>query len=153
PMKDQAMMEEFLGSLGIAVSNEDAEAMALDLPYNAYPLFHQQLAAKLGIPKRYYDRMDGDDVGLRAENVNYWLQHAKEDRNFLVRTLRPKDGEGPGMLRALLSDKYLILNNYDVVLTALKTMKDMGIRVDVLRADLSETNMYLSFQAPDVKID
>lgn len=101
----------------------DAEAKRViraghDMTFDRLPLFDSQLAGRIGIPKRYYDRMatDAKSIGLFADNVNHWLRHDDESRNFLFRTLRPDDG-GVGMARALLSDKYLLLNNYDLVLT------------------------------------
>jgi hypothetical protein len=94
---------------------------------------HLQLAEKLGIPKKYYDRMrEAGKIELLADNINTWLQ-GKERR--LLRIL-------DGRIRAILSDRYRIIDNYDLVFLALDEFKKKET-VEVYRIDLTETMLYL----------
>jgi hypothetical protein len=94
---------------------------------------HLQLAEKLGIPKRYYDRMrEAGKIELLAENINAWLE-GKERR--LLRIL-------DGKIRAILSDRYRIIDNYDLVFLALDEFKKKET-VEIYRIDLTETMLYL----------
>lgn len=63
---------------------------------------HDQLAEKVGIPAKYYQRMQADAPELLAENVNEWLH--RSEAKHLVRTL-------DGSARAVLSDRYRPLDN------------------------------------------
>jgi hypothetical protein len=94
---------------------------------------HLQLAEKLGIPKKYYDRMrESGKIELLADNINAWL-HGKERR--LLRIL-------DGKIRAILSDRYRIIDNYDLVFLALDEFKKKET-VEIYRIDLTETMLYL----------
>ena len=66
---------------------------------------HGQIAARLNVPKKYYDRMRVDAPDLLATNVNHWFN--KQDEHRLVRTL-------DGSIRAVLSAGYLCLDNWDL---------------------------------------
>ena len=105
-----------------------------------YPLTewaHTQLAEKMGIPMKYYNRMlEAQRFGLLADNVNAWI-HEKEQR--LIRIL-------DGNVRAILSDRYRPMDNYDLLFAALEEFKQHG--VDIHRCDLSETNMYVKVIQP-----
>lgn len=86
---------------------------------------HAHIAEKLSIPLRYYrDTMHGDHVGLRAHNVNYWT--GIDSRKVMLRTYTNPFG-GDGLLRALLSDKYAIIDNLDVTMACLAGIVQAGI--------------------------
>lgn len=94
---------------------------------------HGQLADKLGIPRRYYERMrNSGKPQLLADNINAWLE-GKERR--LIRIL-------DGKIRAILSDRYRIIDNYDLVFLALDEFKKKET-VEIYRVDLTETMLYL----------
>jgi len=94
---------------------------------------HLQLAEKLGIPKKYYDRMrEAGETELLADNINAWLE-GKERR--LLRIL-------DGKIRAILSDRYRIIDNYDLLFLALEEFKKKET-VEIFRVDLTETMLYL----------
>ncbi len=57
---------------------------------------HTQIAARLDIPAKYYNRMRNEALPLLAANVNEWF-HSKPERR-MVRTL-------DGRMRAFLSDR------------------------------------------------
>jgi hypothetical protein len=96
------------------------------------PIAHQQLATTLGIPKPYYDRMLSEDPGLLSTNVNYWLDAQPSRR--LVRTL-------DNSVRAILSDSYRPLDNFDLAEAVLPKIHDLDCRV--MSCDVTESRFYL----------
>ncbi|MEM2613921.1 MAG: hypothetical protein ABIM42_07530 [candidate division WOR-3 bacterium] len=104
--------------------------------YGEYPLAdwaHGQLADKLGIPRRYYERMrESGKHRLLAENINAWIS---ERERRLIRILDSR-------IRAILSDRYKIIDNYDLVFLTLDEFKRKGT-VEIFRIDLTETMLYL----------
>lgn len=82
-----------------------------------------QIADKLGIPVRYLRRLrERDRLDLYDTNVNGWLHGPTDtdlpepdDRSFLLRLFTPPQQKRPGVLRALVSDRYGIIDNLDVL--------------------------------------
>jgi hypothetical protein len=101
----------------------------------AWPLTewaHSQLAEKLEIPKRYYDRIrESKKFELLSENINAWLGGKRR----LIRIL-------DGKIRAILSDRYRIIDNYDLIFLALDEFKKKDT-IEIYRIDLTETMLYL----------
>jgi hypothetical protein len=94
---------------------DEANGIRLAIPeYGEFPLTdwaHNQLADKLGIPRKYHEKMRNSDKSeLLAENVNAWLGE-KERR--LIRILDRR-------IRAILSDRYRMMDNYDIVFFSLR---------------------------------
>lgn len=112
--------------------------------------FHSQVQEKLGIPAGYYGKMLSDAKGLLDENVNHWLK--AESKNFLVRTFE-KGAESYNTARALLSDRYSIIDNHEVLVEALSSLKETGLKVDIVNAELSDTRMYLKVVCPEVEVE
>ena len=106
-----------------------------------------QIADKLGIPLPYLRRIHADAVDLYDANVNGWL--ARTDRRFLIRVLR--GGNGSGVVRAVLSDKYSRIDHLDVLMAALDGIRDSGVPVVIDGADLSERRMSVRVYSPDVQ--
>jgi len=109
---------------------------------------HCQLSEKTKIPKRYYDRMrEEGQLDLLADNINTWLP-SKDKR--LVRVL-------DNNIRAIVSDRYKIMDNNDVLFATLeelqKIQEERGFRVDVKRSDLTEKNLYIKITSPDLSDD
>jgi hypothetical protein len=84
------------------------------------------------IPKPYYDRMLADAPELLARNVNHWF--ASRPARKLVRTL-------DGQCRAILSDSYRPLDNYDLANAVLPRLLDLGCRV--VSSEITESRFYL----------
>lgn len=117
--------------------------------YAPTELCHAQIAEKLGIPKGYYDRMMKDYPELLSYNINMWL--AKDERiKYLLRTFNVGT-ENMNIARALLSDRFKILDNWDVLHTALKAIKEMGVKVEITKACVTEKKMYLHVICPEVE--
>lgn len=113
---------------------------------------HSQVANKLEIPMGYYKRMKGDHPDLLALNINGWLSR-KEKTKYLLRTFNYGDENITNLCRAMLSDRYSILDNWDVLIAALEAIKNTGIHVDVVKAEVTERKMYLHIVAPEIHVD
>jgi len=116
---------------------DELYGLKLAIPdYGEYPLTdwaHGQLADKLGIPRKYYQRMlDPRKFQLLAENVNAW---PNDGGRRLIRIL-------DGKIRAVLSDRYRMMDNYDLVFLALEEFKRKET-VEIYRIDLTQTMLYL----------
>lgn len=140
-------LNQLLGGLGIARSN----AERISATFDPLPHFHAQTSDKLSIPKQYYDRMLRGNVKLLDANVNAWLPEAKE--NYLIRTFIDKDNQN-GIARALLSDRFNIIDNYDIMLACLAAIKDAGMKDQVVckDADITDTKLFMRFVNPHVEV-
>jgi len=105
---------------------------------------HGQIADKTGIPRKYYEKLrESEKNKLLAENVNSWLPE-KDKR--LVRIL-------DGNVRALLSDRYRVIDNYDIQTLAIEEflkIRNSGMNLDIQRLDLTETHMYIKALSKDL---
>lgn len=111
--------------------------------YGITNLARRQLAEKLKIPFTYFERMRTEQPGLLDHNVNTWLQTDSERR--MIRTL-------DGQVRAVLSDRYRRLDNYDLaenVLPILQRLADARFE----SVELTETKMYLKVITPRVEYE
>lgn len=129
-------------------------------------LADSQMAQRLGIPVDYLRRLRGERVDLYDANVNGWLHGSglptpddgeagmpewaqPDSRSFLVRTFRGDDN-GRGVARALLSDRFRIVDHLDVLVAALDGIREAGIEAHVSTADLTERRMYVKVDAPEI---
>lgn len=109
-------------------------------PLGIRPYAHKQLADHLGIPQRYYDRMQAEQPQLLAANMNTWLGADGQNRR-MVRTL-------DGQVRAVLSPKFRPLDNFDLAQSILPTLLEN--KVQILSSELTETRFYLKGILPDL---
>ncbi len=103
---------------------------------------HEQIAARLDIPKTYYDRMRTEAPALLAGNVNHWFQ--RSDKKFMLRTL-------DGNARALLSDRYRPLDNYDLAEAVMPILSDH--KWTIRDCDLTERKLYIKIVSTDLQAD
>jgi hypothetical protein len=83
-------------------------------------------------------------------NVTNWFSE-KNDNNFLLRTFIDKE-EKTGIARAILSDRYNVLDNYDVMLATLDAIRESGINVQIESGDITDTKFYMRFVCPDIEM-
>lgn len=103
------------------------------LTYSVSDVAHRQIADRLGIPFKYYDRMKLEYPDLLDRNINAWLQKNPEKR--MLRTL-------DGKLRAFLSDRYRRLDNLELVDHVLPVIAQMkGCSIE--SCDITETHLYM----------
>jgi hypothetical protein len=133
-------------------TDEDASRLYFDTdghdghaggPVNDYA--HNQIAQRLGIPKRYYDRMQTEAPALLDGNVNHWFHNKPEQR--MVRTLE-------GRVRAFLSNRYRRMDNYDLMERAvLPEFARFGDRLQFHVAALTDTRLYIRAILPELAMD
>lgn len=116
--------------------------------YSPTAIFDESVAGKLGIPTQYLRRTRNENVDLYDANINGWL--AQDDRAFMMRMFRGENGVG--VARAMLSDKYRIVDNFDVLTAALQALKDSDLEVDIDGCDLSERRMSVRIVAPQITV-
>lgn len=152
PIAGEQLAQDLASIPGVEVSGHGRTGRAT-LEYVPLRIAHDQLAARLGIPRKYYHRMHEDAPALLAENVNTWTTRA--GRNYLVRTFRPRpESDLPaGVLRAVLSDRYKVIDNLDLLYAVLDAIRKTGIDVNVRSCDLTSRRMYVSVSAPGVTFD
>jgi hypothetical protein len=93
---------------------------------------HDQIAEQAGIPTAYYRRMLAKEPALLAENVNTWF--AEEPQNRMLRTL-------DGKARALRSDKFRPLDNYELLEAALPALQASSL--DIVSCEVDERRLYV----------
>ncbi len=101
--------------------------------YAVGELAEQQIAARLQIPYKYYQKMRELYPALLEENVNGWLHRTPEKR--MIRIL-------DGHVRAFLSDRYRRLDHLELceaVLPIIQEMKDAEIK----SCEITEEHMYI----------
>ncbi len=110
---------------------------------DATEIAHEQIAARLDIPRSYYNRLKTQDKPLLAQNVNKWL-HAKPEQR-MVRTL-------DGKARAFLSDRYQRIDNFEIAsaaLPALPALMDTQARVE--STQITESKLYIKAVMPKIE--
>jgi len=137
------------------VLSEDG-VTAMDGRYRPTVVCDEGIAAKLDIPTAYLRRMREQRPDLYDANVNGWIYGGGDPdqadaRTFLLRTFKPGDPGETGIARALLSDRYAIMDHLDVLTSALDGVKAAGVEVSVDGADLTDRRMVVRVSAPDVK--
>jgi Domain of unknown function (DUF932) len=93
---------QLAGEYGVSIDMPGDDLVTLDVNKNA----HEQIGGRLGVPRKYYDRMRSDAPALLVSNVQHWFDAEPEKRMF-----RALDGK----LRAVLSDRYRRLDNFDLM--------------------------------------
>lgn len=136
--RQQTSKHDFLADTRKMRMSPDGKDLLLENQPSAFrdfpirDLCHSQIASRLKIPMKYYDRMRQDSPGLLADNVNHWFEHQPERR--MVRTM---DEEA----RAFLSDRYRPLDNYDMAEIVLPKIQEMECKV--MSCEITERRMYL----------
>ncbi len=95
---------------------------------------HGQMATRLGIPMRYYRRMQAEEPTLLAHNIDTWLR--KQGDRVMVRTL-------DGQVRAIMSDKYQPFDHNLMLNAALPALHEAGRNMEITSLVLTDRRMYL----------
>ena len=121
-------------SMQMTAVNENFDLVIGNTPFQLNENAHRQLGLQLKIPAPYYERMRAENPGLLMANVNGWFQQSPDTRR-MVRTL-------DGTARAILSDRYRRIDNYEVAQTVLPIISEMqGARIE--SCELTDTRMYI----------
>jgi hypothetical protein len=142
-------LSKLLLDTGISINENELEKIELSV----LDCCHTQIASRLDIPKKYYDKMLGNEryYHILDYNVTNWFSE-KNENNFLLRTFIDKE-QKTGIARAILSDRYNVLDNYDVMLATLDAIRESGINVQIESGDITDTKFYMRFVCPDIELD
>ena len=129
--------------------------------YRPTKVADEGMAGRLGIPTGYLRRMREERPDLYDANVNGWLHgtpHGEyladasphpDPRSFLVRGFRV-EGQA-GIARALLSDRYRIVDHLDVLTAALDGVRQAGADVEIEACDLTDRRMMVRIASPEIR--
>lgn len=114
-----------------------------------------QLASVSDIPVRYIRKLRGEHLELLDHNVNTVATDLQDkDKLVLIRLMYGLSDEFPeanGIVRAFLSSRYGIRDNYDTALAILDGMRDAGLGANNFRrADLTDDRLYMRVEAPEI---
>lgn len=111
--------------------------------HNLRPIAHAQIAERVGIPQRYYDRMLTEQPDLLAQNVNTWFVANPQRR--MVRLL---DGD----VRAFLSDRYQRIENDDIMRVVLPILLATP-GIEVMSTEVTESRLYIKAVTHSVRAE
>ncbi len=111
-------------------------------PFDIGTVFHNQIGEHLKIPRAYYSRMLSNAPVLLRRNVNHWL--AKDPSPRMIRTL-------DGRARAFLSDRYRVLDNYDLCQSVLPLFARH--KLEIVSAQVTEKRMYIKAVDPKLRAE
>lgn len=115
------------------------EVKELDV-FGVREVAHEQIAATLGIPGAYYQRMRAEAPHLVTWNVNAWLSKAPAQERLLR-----INGTS---LRAWLSGRYRPLDNDSVIETLGPIFEKYGDGLEVMSCELTERRLYIKIAYP-----
>lgn len=103
----------------------------------------RQMAEKLGIPFKYFERMRDEQPRLLDNNVNTWLQCSGETR--MIRAL-------DGHVRAVLSNRYHRRDNFELAKAVIPILRDLpDARVE--SCALTPDKLYIKVVTPRVEYE
>lgn len=104
---------------------------------------HRQIAQRVGIPQKYYNRMTQEAPELLVRNVKHWFDNKPERR--MIRTL-------DGNARAFLSDRYRTLDNFDLATAVIPVLQEAdGIKI--VSTEITESRMYIKALFPKLEME
>ncbi len=119
------------------------DAAAFALPSGKAPILpfaHKQIAEKVGLPLKVYDRFRVDHPDLLAHTVNTLFE--REPSQNMIRTL-------DGNVRAVVSNKFRALDNYDFAEAAFPALQSLGAVVE--SCEITETRFYIKATHPTLR--
>lgn len=101
--------------------------------YLVSELTHRQIASKLNIPFRYYEKMRAENPMLLDENIISWFK--KDPQKRMIRTM-------DHTARAFLSDRYRRLDNLELCASILPVIREMK-GAEIKSCEVTDTHMYI----------
>ena len=146
--RQQAVKKDMIVDMGALSMDTGDAGFALQVTggnmaaqYGINDIAHRQIGQTLKIPALYYDRMRSEYPELLAQNVNGWFSRTPDTK----RMLRTMDGTA----RALLSDRYRRIDNFEVASAVLPIISGMD-GASVESCELTDSRMYLKVVNPRV---
>lgn len=133
---------DYIADTRAVTMTKDASALEFNgvgkLPIRQFA--KRQLAEKLDIPVKFYDRLEANHPDLLANTVNALFE--REPEQHMIRTVEDS-------VRAIVSTKFRTLDNYDLAEAAMPTLIEQGCIVE--SADITETRFYLKAIHPTLR--
>jgi len=126
-----------------AIANGDVKLhiedkkLGIDDTYTMNNTCLNQIATKVGISKKYLDKMRDGHNALLQDNFNYWMQNTPKQQ--MIRT------QGT-TARAFLSDKYKRVDNEEIAQTVLPILVNEGY--EIISSAITDSKMYIKARLP-----
>lgn len=127
--------DDFIVDTRAATMTDDRSLVIGDKTFGINDHAHGQIADRLAIPTKYYDRLRAEQPALLAANVNTWFKAKPERRMF--RTI-------DGTTRAFLSDKFARLDDEHFAETVLPVVMDVP-GAEVVSCAITDTKTHIKF--------
>lgn len=142
--QSDAKQDYLVDTRQLSVRYSDPEKAVLEIPqlgeeFELAETAHQQMAQRLAIPKRYYERLRKEHPDLLENQVNALMKREPERR--MVRTL-------DGQARAILSDRFRRLDHDRLVETVLPLVAEQQIDMQASSFSLSAERLYMKLVLP-----
>lgn len=144
---NKELKQDYIAATAMTTMQVQADkTVVLELPevagsFPLLPVAHEQVAARLQIPRQYYDRMRDEAPDLLATNVNAWFRKNPEKR--MVRTLG-------GDVRAFLSNKYNRIENEEIAEVVLPILAEIP-DIRIVSAEITDRRMYIQALSPRIQ--
>ena len=112
----------------------------LDKAFDINDVCLNQIATKVGLSKKYLDKMRDGHNSLLMDNFNYWFTNTPQQQ--MVRTL-------DGTARAFLSDKYKRVDNDEIAQVVLPILIDNGY--EVISTAITDSKMHIKARLPKLE--
>lgn len=121
------------------------------------------LAEKFRVPFQYLQRTHDERPDLFDANLNSWLhgEHVRttaptydpDGRRFLLRSFVPGEGDdGIGTGRALMSNRFGMIDYYDPLIAFLKAVMEADPMTEVVSTDLSDRRCVVRVASPSISM-
>ena len=143
-LKDAQAKRDYVATTSALTMTPEAQlafkANGEERVYRPTPTCLGQIGDRVGIPRKYAERMATEAPGLLAANVNHWFQAKPE-----TRMLRTYDN-GDRVARAFLSDRNRPLDNLDLAQVILPKLLKAGCEVRSVQC--TERRLYIQASTP-----
>lgn len=142
--RQQDAKKDYISPVGNLEMNElgniNCEGIGANIPLTKHA--HGQMCDYTGIPRRYYQKLQEEkSFDLLSENVNHWLDKKPNDKK-MIRTM-------DGNVRALLSSRYRVLDNNEMMEAVLPVLSTQDIQI--VSSDVTEKRLYLKALFPKIE--
>ncbi len=141
--RQAAVKDDLIANTAALTLTPDFQLDTGEEQYGLLPLAHRQIGDRVGIPSKYYNRMQEESPELLAHNVNHWFREQPENR--MVRLL-------DGNVRAFLSDRYQRRDNQELMQFLLPTLTEIG-GLQMTSCEITEHKLYFKITTPRVQTE
>lgn len=134
--------------LRLVARKTEVRVTAPEFDAEADQTFQRQLASQIGVPFRYWSKMQTEAPELLQDNANLWLE--RETNTRMIRTLNRNHYEKP-LARAYLSDAYQRIDNDFVANTALGAIMESAGDMEIICSNLGTSKLTIQAKFPKIE--